>query len=133
MKTMESLLLMAISFVVFPLFFAGAVHAAPKLTEDQKIEALFTAIQTSNAVFVRNGEDHPAAEAVVHLRKKLDMAAHSIFAPKRSAWTAKMFIDKIASKSSLSGEIYLVRLPNKRLCQAGVWLNEQLAIIESRN
>jgi hypothetical protein len=100
------------------------------LTELEKIEKLIVTIERSNVVFIRNGQSYPPTEAAQHLRTKLDQAASSWFAPKKADWTAIMFIDKIASKSSLSGKDYLIQLPDGKQVKAKDWLLEKLKIIE---
>ncbi len=134
LKSMSAFILsigISVSFIATTV--VPAFSSAASVSEDQKIEALFTAIRDSNASFIRNGEAHPAAEAVQHLHRKLESAGKSWFAPKRSEWTARMFIDKIASKSSMSGEDYFIRLPDGSMYKAQIWLSDKLKLIESAN
>lgn len=100
------------------------------LTELEKIEKLIVMIEQSNVQFIRNGQSYPPTEAAQHLRTKLDQATNSWFAPKKADWTAIMFIDKIASKSSLSGKDYLIQLPDGKEVKSKDWLLEKLKIIE---
>lgn len=90
------------------------------LTEDEKIEKLIADVgKLEGAVFIRNGEEHPAEEAADHLRKKLTVAGDQVN-------TASEFIDRIASKSSLSGEEYKIRMPDGRIVTAREYLTQQL-------
>ena len=57
------------------------------------------------AVFIRNGEEHAAKDAVTHLRLKWEKQEKKI----RSA---EDFITFCASKSSLSGKRYQIRFKN---------------------
>lgn len=100
------------------------------LTELEKIDKLIVTIEKSNVLFIRNGQSYPPTEAAQHLRTKLDQAANSWFAPKKSDWTAMMFIEKVASKSSISGKDYLIQLPEGTQVKAKDWLIEKLKIIE---
>ncbi|OYZ13472.1 MAG: hypothetical protein B7Y39_17615 [Bdellovibrio sp. 28-41-41] len=111
-------------FLCIPFFsFAG-------LSELDKIEKLIVTIHGSNVTFIRNGQSYNSTEAARHLRDKLDQAANSWFAPKKSDWTAVMFIEKIASKSSLSGKDYLIQLPDGTMLKSRDWLFDKLKIIE---
>jgi hypothetical protein len=75
------------------------------------------------AVVIRNGAEHAPAEAAEHLRRKWDAAGDQIA-------TADEFIDKIASKSSTSGEPYRIRTKEGKETDAGVYLRDQLKQIE---
>lgn len=112
------------------LFLCVPFFSFAALSELDKIEKLFVAIESSNVTFIRNGQSYSAAEASKHLRDKLDQAANSWFTPKKSDWTAVMFIEKIASKSSLSGKDYLIQLPDGKTVKARDWLFEKLNMKE---
>tara|TARA_B110001454_G_C12723230_1_gene435973 strand:- start:8113 stop:8478 length:366 start_codon:yes stop_codon:yes gene_type:complete len=112
-------------FLIIPLFSFAAI------SELDKIERLIVIVQNSNVTFIRNGQSYNSIEAAKHLRDKLDQAANSWFAPKKSDWTAVMFIEKIASKSSISGQDYLIQLPNGTVVKSKNWLYEKLKIIET--
>ena len=99
--------------------------------EHQKIEALLQGVKSSNVTFIRNGNEYTAEEAHQHLRKKLKSAQNSWFAPPKEEWTAKLFIEKVASRSSLSGKPYRVRFKDGKVIEARVWLTEMLREIES--
>ncbi len=102
--------------IVFIVLFTGSVV----LAEDNKeIEYLLSYLADSGCVFVRNGDEHEAKEARDHLQMKYNYA-------KRRIKTAEDFIDKIASKSSLSRKAYAVHCgevetPSKQ------WLEDALA------
>ncbi|MCK6446460.1 MAG: DUF5329 family protein [Planctomycetes bacterium] len=93
------------------------------LTEPQKIEALLAAVAASNATFVRNGDDHTAEEAAEHLRRKWknDSAVKS----------ARDFIERCATKSSLSGDPYEMQFPDGKRVTTTEWLGAKLASLES--
>jgi hypothetical protein len=101
------------------------------LTELEKIDSLLLTVKSSGVTFIRNGKEYTAREAYDHLRKKLDAAQRSWFAPPKSEWTARMFIEKIASRSSISGKPYRVRFKDGKTAEARVWLTEVLRGIES--
>jgi hypothetical protein len=72
-----------------------------------------------DARFVRNGTEYTAKDAANHLRSKYQSAKDHVRTPQD-------FIDKIASKSSTSGEEYEVRLPGKAPLKARAFLLEEL-------
>jgi hypothetical protein len=75
------------------------------LSEEQKINQLILFVEKSEAKFVRNGTAYSGMEAAKHLKMKREKAGAKIK-------TAKDFIDLIASKSSMSGEAYLMLYKN---------------------
>jgi hypothetical protein len=89
-------------------------------TEHKKIERLIDAIERSDAVFIRNDKEYPPKEAAEHIRKKYEYAREDIH-------TLEEFIDKVASRSWISGREYLVRLPDGTEVTARKWLHEQAA------
>jgi hypothetical protein len=94
--------------------------------ERKKIERLLAAIESAEGdVFIRNGAEHSAKDAAGHLRTKWQAAGDQIK-------TAEEFIDKIATKSSLSGEAYSVRVANGTEVPASEYLREKLGGIENR-
>lgn len=99
---------------------------AGALDENQRarIEQLLARIETSNVVFVRNGARHDAREAAAHLRMKWEKAGDRIA-------TAEQFIDRLASRSYLSGKAYLVVLPDGRRLEAGPWLSGLLKDLDA--
>jgi len=77
-----------------------------KLTEKEKIEALIKSVEKlENAKFYRNGSLYNAVDAGKHLRMKVSKAGNRVK-------TAQDFIEKIASKSSLTGENYKIVFSN---------------------
>ncbi len=100
-------------------FVIGA-GAPASLSEEAKIERLIQAIAAlQGATFVRNGADHTAQEAADHLRLKLRAKAAEIT-------TAEMFIDLLASKSSMSGDAYLIRMADGSVVPCGEFLRARL-------
>ncbi len=100
----------------FVLFFPGNFVIA---AESDEIEYLLYFVGGSDCIFIRNGGEYQAKEAREHLEMKYNHV-------KRRIKTAEDFIDKIASKSSLSGRQYEVRCDGVKL-QTSQWLREALA------
>ncbi|MGN6547999.1 MAG: DUF5329 family protein [Aureliella sp.] len=90
---------------------------AKKLTERQKIARLLAAIESQpDAKFIRNGTAYTPTEAADHLRLKLENA-------RKRVRTARDFIEKVASRSSVSGKDYLIELPDGRVLTTGQFLS----------
>ena len=100
------------------------VMATPALAlsdrEEARVEAMLAALeQSKDVVFIRNGDEHTAAEAASHLRLKLSKTRNRLD-------SAEQFIDKVGSASSISGRPYLVREPGKGERTANAFLHELL-------
>ncbi|MCG6140459.1 DUF5329 family protein [Leptospira mtsangambouensis] len=114
----------------------GVSHVTSKsnvclpLTEEEKIEKLLKKVGLLQGSFIRNGESHTAEEAEKHLRYKLKEAKNSFFAPDPKEWTAKLFIEKIASKSFLSGTPYQIKFVDGKETKSADWLSAELKKIE---
>ncbi len=113
------------SFVKLTLAFLLALAAVtavakPPMTETQKIEALIDSIQQiKGAVFIRNGSEYSADQAIHHLRMKWDSAGSRVK-------TAQDFIKYCASESSFSGKKYQIRFPDGKVEDSEDFFNEQL-------
>jgi len=78
------------------------------LNEQHKVEQLIAFIGgMKGATFIRNGSTHSCREAAEHLRAKWQKHQDKVK-------TAEGFIDKLASGSGLTGEIYKIRLEDGR-------------------
>jgi hypothetical protein len=91
--------------------------------ERARIEQLLSAVESSGLTFVRNGKASTASEAAAHLRRKW---VHT----KPAILTANGFIERIASRSSITGEKYEVRLADESVVDADTWLRQQLEHID---
>jgi len=115
---MRTLFLLAL----LPLF--SFQQVAPKTyTEEQKIAYVISSLGRLDAVFIRNGAEHKPSEAMEHLRMKRKKAGKQIK-------TARQFITEVASKSSISGEAYLIKFKDGHTETAEAYLNKQLDRLE---
>ena len=105
-------LLLALSVSV-----SAAVASAP--VENEEIEYLLSQIGSSGCEFVRNGEVHDSEAAAAHLAMKYRRA-------RRYVGSAKQFIERIASGSSISGEPYLIACQGKVHVTSATWLTAAL-------
>ena len=86
---------------------------------EQTINYLIHYVETSKATFIRNGAEHTPAEAVSHIKAKYEHFKNEIKTPED-------FIRLAATKSWLSGKLYLVRTPEGKETRLDAWLTEAL-------
>jgi len=86
-----------------------------------EIEGLLSRLESSGCAFSRNGSWYSAAEARVHLLRKL-----AYLEDKGLVQTAEDFIERAASASSMSSEPYLVKCGSDAPVKSGIWLTSQL-------
>lgn len=105
------------SFVILALS-SGVVSAQDNI-EKKKIEFLISSVENfEGAIFIRNGSEHDAKEAAKHLRMKLQ----NVLVVK----TADDFIRLCASKSSISGKPYMIRLTDGKTINSEEYFREKL-------
>lgn len=105
---------------------ACAAAAAPTAKAQREIDGLIAALGGSGCEFERNGSWHDAKTARAHLQKKYD------YLRKRGmADTAELFIERGASKSSVSGKPYRVRCPGKAVDTAAHWFEQRLQTLRA--
>ena len=102
------------------LVLAGGTARAQDPDQAALIQKLIQSVENlKGATFIRNGEEHDAGDAADHLRLKLGMAGGRIK-------NADDFIRLCASRSSVSGEPYLIRLPDGATIEAEKFFREKL-------
>lgn len=95
--------------------------------EDAKIAYLIKEVKESQVIFVRNGDEHSAMAAADHLQTKMTRARKTFgFFGAMKPIRVETFIEKIASKSSMSGKPYQVKLPDGNIISTEDWLKEKL-------
>ncbi len=105
---------------------ALVASAAPTTKAQREIDGLIAALGDSGCEFERNGSWHDAKKARAHLQKKYD------YLRKRGmADTAELFIERGASKSSMSGKPYRVRCPGKAVETAAEWFEQRLQVLRT--
>ena len=113
------------SALLFLLAACAAETAKESAGEARRIEALIAAVESSGVTFIRNGTPHDSAEAARHLRKKWKYAGGRDL-------TAEQFIERLASRSSLTGRPYEVGLADGTTRPAGDWLRAKLEELATR-
>ena len=95
------------------------VHATPSASEHKVIETLIQRVADHRSMkFMRNGEEHDAAEAAKHLRAKYDHF-------KKKIVTAEDFIRLCGTRSEVTKVPYKVRTA-KGMRNSADFLNEEL-------
>jgi len=98
--------------------------AAPPAQEQSRIEKLIRYVESQKAMkFIRNGTEYTSEDAGKFLRGKLEAMGSEVT-------TARQFIKRIASRSSMSGQPYHVRLADGQMLLAENFLEEELQRIE---
>lgn len=104
---------------------ALAARAAPPAHEMSRIDRLIRFVEAQKDLkFIRNGSEYTCAEAAKFMRGKLEAMGGDVT-------TAREFIDRIASKSSMSGQPYRVKLADGRLILAAQFLADELKRIDA--
>lgn len=117
MRTSRAIFLL----VTLGLLTSAVTLAAPSPKARQEIDALIGALATSKCEFQRNGKWYDAADARSHLQRKYDYLLK-----KKLVDTAEQFIERAASKSSMSGREYRVRCPKQAEQTSASWFQAQL-------
>lgn len=91
-----------------------------------EIDGLLSRLETSSCEFNRNGTWHSASEAKSHLLSKL-----KYLEDRGAVGSTEQFIELAASKSSMSGQPYLVRCANSAPVSSSVWLLSQLQLMRA--
>lgn len=119
---------MRLPFVAVSTLLLSPLLAAAPLSPATRaeIEYLLSSLQTSACEFNRNDSWHTASEAKTHLLKKLDYLEG-----KGLVQTTEQFIELGASKSSISGQPYLVKCGTTAVVDSKSWLSAQLKAIRA--
>lgn len=102
---------------------SGAIAAKEQIPPEEmaRIEHLCDAVARSKGMqFVRNGKAYSPDDAATFLREKLKAMGDGVT-------TAEEFIDKVATKSSMSGKPYTVRFVDGREVPSADFLRAELA------
>jgi hypothetical protein len=101
-----------------------AAHAAPPPHEQARIDKLIRFVESHKSmIFIRNGTEYTSEDAGKFLRGKLEAMGSDVK-------TAREFIDRIATKSSMSGEPYRVKFADGKTMLASHFLGDELKRLE---
>src|ERR1700688_4083028 len=99
---------------------SSVASASPTVVQTE-VEHLLSAVASSGCEFYRNGEWFDSRKASEHLRNK-----YTALVAVGGLVTAIDFIEKAATKSSLSGRPYLIRCAGGAPVPTTQWLREAL-------
>lgn len=110
-------LLIIFTFVIFGVHFSYA-----DVPEYQKpeVEHLLEFVENSDCVFERNGKKYDAKKAAKHIKRKYKHFRDQIT-------TTEEFIEYSGTKSTRSGEDYMIYCSNNEPIKSSVWLLEELS------
>lgn len=100
------------------LWFAAVVSAPDQLAE---IKHLLDYIEASEYRFERNGKFYDSEKAAEHIKDKYRHIQDSVN-------TAEQFIEHAATRSSISGNQYMVYCKDGRPIASAVWLRQELKV-----
>lgn len=117
MRNMRGILLLS-------LLLCSAICRADGLSvaAQQEIAHLFSYLENSGCQFERNGSLHDAHEAAGHLDQK-----YRYLLDKNRISSAEDFIAGAGTRSSMSGQAYLVRCGNAAPVESAAWFQAELA------
>jgi Family of unknown function (DUF5329) len=99
---------------------------APPPHEQSRIEKLIKFVESQKDMkFIRNGTEYSCADAAKFLRGKMDAMGGEVT-------SAREFIERIASKSSMSGQPYQVKFADGKTMLASQFLSDELKRIEGQ-
>ena len=110
--------------LAFALALPVTANAGAGTEADREVQHLLEFVAGSGCIFVRNGDEHDAADAADHLRLKYNRG-------KRYAGSAEQFIDRLATESSWSGDPYTV-ICERQTQTSAQWLHRALAEYRQR-
>ncbi len=119
MKTMNRFVAVLVGTALSAIYLIAGETLAN--TMDDEIDYLLKEVARSGCTFIRNGKRHSARDASAHLKSKWRHNAHLIDSTEE-------FIEKIASKSSISGKPYRIRCRGQTEQTTGEWLSRLLEI-----
>jgi hypothetical protein len=120
MRLIRQRSVIAAALLIFLLPFAAQADEVPA-----EIDYLLAAIGSSDCTFIRNGSRYDAEDAEAHLRMKYRRG-------KRYASTTEKFIERLASKSSMSRKPYFIECVNAEKVESGIWLEQRLEEFRAR-
>ena len=106
--------------------FSGYTGADVSPAQELEIEHLLKYVEKSSCQLNRNGKFHAGKEAAGHIQRKYEHF-------KRKIKTTEQFIEYSATKSTMSGELYLVKCGEQDSIKTGDWLLEELKRYRKNN
>ena len=105
--------------LLLPFWLFPPVALSTDKQAEMEIDHLLAYLQHADCTFIRNGEKHSTEEAVVHVTLKYRHFKDEID-------SAEMFIDRCASRSTLSGKPYRIECPDGEPGESYTWFMDEL-------
>jgi hypothetical protein len=105
--------------IIIFLLLANAALADVPLEQLDEVNHLLNFVKNSQCVINRNGADHSAEKALVHIQSKYDYY-------RKKIKTTEDFINLSATKSTVSGKHYTVSCPGNKVINTQDWLLAEL-------
>jgi len=113
---------MRIIILLFVLLLPAASYAADSRDiMNKEIAHLLDYTQNSECRFNRNGKWYTAEKAKEHIQKKYDYLVK-----KGRIDSTEQFIERAASKSSMSGKPYMITCDESKPVKSSVWFEKEL-------
>ncbi|MHC1651799.1 YfeK family protein [Stenotrophomonas maltophilia] len=116
-----------IPLILAALLAAPLAHAAPGPQAQREIAQLIGRLEGSQCRFQRNGSWYDGRDARAHLQRKYDYLLK-----KNQVSSAEQFIERAASRSSMSGKPYRIRCPGQPEQTAAAWFGAHLQALRQR-
>lgn len=110
-----------ILLLIFVLLSSISYAADSKNMMEKEITHLLDHLNNSDCVFNRNGKWYGADEAVKHIYKK-----YNYLIKRGHVNSTEQFIERAASKSSMSGKPYMVKCGSSEPIKSSVWFKREL-------
>ncbi|TAK91873.1 MAG: hypothetical protein EPO06_04025 [Burkholderiaceae bacterium] len=110
------------SLLMLVLLWVPLARAEPPTSVQVEVNFLLGYIEGSGCEFYRNGTWHDSKTAQMHLRDK-----YKYLVASNLINTTEDFIERAATKSSVSGQAYWVRCNGGEAMTSKQWLHDELA------
>ncbi len=101
------------------LLLCNIANADVPAVQVKEVNHLLAFVRNSGCIINRNGTDHPADKGISHIENKYDYFRDDISSTEE-------FIEMSATKSTMSGDFYMVICPGKKTIKTKDWLFEEL-------
>ncbi len=115
---MKSVLILKYLLVLCVVVFDAAFADVPA-EQVKEVKHLLAFVKNSGCIINRNGTDHPAEKGIEHIEMKYDYFRDDIK-------STEDFIEYSATKSTMSGDYYMVSCPGKKTIRTQDWLMTEL-------
>jgi hypothetical protein len=112
-------------FLVLYVFSLNIVIADVPDSQIKEVSHLLAFVKKSGCIINRNGTDYPAEKGVSHIENKYDYFRDDIK-------NTEDFIEYSATKSTMSGDYYMVTCPGKKTIKTQDWLLTELKKYRSK-